>query len=119
MVLADMRFNTQFKRSTLMLSVALAATSSLIPSEAHATTFILGADIFRDYTYGSTTVSAAPYNGQLVGTGVSDALLFFGIDQRLAVGFGQSYTGHVRGTESAAEEEAAWLASYALSQGAP
>src|SRR5436853_515225 len=75
MVLLDMRFTVQFKRSTLTLGLALATACSLIP-DARATTFLLGADIFRDYTYGSTTVSAAPYNGPITAWFLSQVQIF-------------------------------------------
>src|SRR5258708_38308754 len=61
----------KLKRTTLRWGFALAVAVSLVPMEAQATTFILGPDPVRNYTYGSTTVPAAPYAGQLVGTGVS------------------------------------------------
>src|SRR4051794_32113167 len=97
----------QFKRTGLTLSLALAAATLFIPFGAQATTFILGADPIRNYTYGSTTVPAAPYSGQLIGPGVSSSLLFYCIDESLDATFGQSYSGHVRGLNTVEEYEAA------------
>lgn len=109
----------KFKSSTLTLGIAVAVAMSLIPLEAQATTFILGADPVRNYTYGTTTVPAAPYAGRLVGPGVASSLLFYCIDETLGATFGQSYTGTVRGLNTVAEYEAAWLAQWALDHGAP
>jgi hypothetical protein len=54
-----------------------------------------------------------------VGTGVSSSLLFYCIDESLGATFGQSYTGHMRALNNVNEYEAAFLAQYAVTHGAP
>jgi hypothetical protein len=108
----------KFNGSALAGCAALAA-GLMLASTSQATTFTLGGDVGQRYTYGSTTIPAGPYPGQLTGDGASNALLYYCLDENLTAVYGTSYTGTVHTPNTVAEDEVAFLAAYSLTHGSP
>jgi hypothetical protein len=77
-----------------------------------ASTFTLGQDPTQPYN----GENVGPYQGTLTG---SNAINFFCMDFTLTANFGVSYPGTVVSPTTQQEDEAAFLASYSLYEGAP
>jgi hypothetical protein len=101
--------------------LGLLAFTLLLAPASHATSvlFTLGTDHNQNYTEnvsGASAVAVGPYYGTLQN---SAAQYFFCLDDNLTAQWGTGYTGTVSSANTQALEEAAFLASYSLSHGAP
>ena len=82
----------------------------------HASIFTLGQDPNQLFNFQNTGENVGPYPGTLTGSNITN---FFCLDYTLTATFGTSYAGTVAAPTTPQEEEAAFLAAYAIYQGSP
>lgn len=111
--------NTQYFNSLLAAFVVCGALIlGCTPARANSTLTITGN---LDQVYNGS-INAGPYHVTLTGDNLPDTtsgLLVFCLDDTKTTFLGVTYTGALNAPASQIEEEAAFLAAYSLSKGAP
>jgi hypothetical protein len=111
--------------STATLLLGASALIVTVPAQADTYQFTLTGTAADNYSYWSGghdyTVSAGPYQASLKDqtTNVTTSLLVYCLDENKSSSWNTPYSGTISAPVGQNEAEAAWLAAYSLTQGAP